>query len=724
MRSLALIVVMTSLALADDPPSAWKEKPVTAADREHWAFRPPVRLDVPRPKDAGRVRNPIDAFILSRLEQTGLKPSPEASKAALIRRVTFDLTGLPPTPEEVLAFEKDDRPGSYERVVDRLLASPHHGERWAQHWLDLARYADTDGFEFDQARPNAWRYRDWVVDALNRDLPYDQFIRLQLAGDEVAPDDPSGFVATGFSRCFPDMVDLNDQGLRRQNALNDITETTGLVFLGLTIGCARCHDHKFDPIRQSDFYRLQAFFTPSRFRDDYPVAGPEARRDYERRRRERDARMGRLQAAVIGLEAPVRERFAPSPAGATDDVIVALQKSAVDRTIRETALVFEAQAKDRRVKEPTYLAFLGPTSATVRKVLIAQIEAERKGAPPSLPMAIGIDESGGPPPPTYLLKRGEYTNKGPIVEPDVPRVLRRDDSRPVVIQPTKLGTGRRTALADWLVNQDNPLTARVIVNRLWQHHMGKGLVVSSSDFGLQGTSPTHPDLLDWLATELPRRGWSLKSIHRLIVTSAVYRQDSRADLAAVAADPSNDLLWRQNRRRLDGEAIRDALLATSGRFNAKLGGPCVFPELPAELMKLSNKGAVWPVSPREEDRNRRSLYVFTRRNLRFPFFEVFDRPDSNASCPARPVSTIAPQALTLLNSKLARDSARDLALRVRKEKASVEGRVDLVYRLTLGRAPDPVERHLALEFLEGAGEGGMEDFCLAIFNLNEFVYVD
>ena len=295
-----MVVALLILLASADPPA----RPITPSDRAHWSFRPTSRPDVPSPKQTDWVRNPIDAFILRGIEEVGLEPAPEASPERLIRRVTFDLTGLPATPEEIQSFLKDDKPAALERVVDRLLASPHYGERWAQHWLDLARYADTDGFEFDQARPDAWRYRDWVVQALNRDVPYDQFVRLQVAGDEAAPDDPSAFVATGFHRCYPDMVDLNDQGLRRQNALNDITETTGLVFLGLTIGCARCHDHKFDPIRQADFYRLQAFFTPARFRDDYPIGRPEERRDFERRHRAWESELSRLQSEVLAIEAP------------------------------------------------------------------------------------------------------------------------------------------------------------------------------------------------------------------------------------------------------------------------------------------------------------------------------------------------------------------------------------------------------------------------------------
>jgi hypothetical protein len=725
LHAIGLALIVGMLVFAADDQAPLKEKPITAADRAHWSFRPPTRPELPRTKDRTWARNPIDAFILQGLEDAGLKPSPEAPRRILIRRLTFDLTGLPPTPEEVEAFVKDEHPDAYDRVVDRLLASPHYGERWAQHWLDLARYADTDGFEFDQARPNAWRYRDWVVDAINRDLPYDQFVRLQLAGDEVAADDPSAFVATGFNRCYPDMVDLNDQKLRRQNALNDITETTSLVFLGLTMGCARCHDHKFDPIRQSDFYRLQAFFTPARFRDDYPILRPEERGQYERRRLDWELKLSRLQARLVEIESPARSKLdPPTIPGTTDDVILALQRPPSDRTPREVMLIFDAQARDRRIGGSKWAELLGHPLNDERKDVLARIETVRREAPPAPPQASGADEAGGTVAPTYFLRRGELSSKGPAVEPGVPAILVAEGKTELKLTPRRNSSGRRSALADWMVDPGNPLTARVMVNRLWQGHFGRGLVSTPSDFGLQGAEPSHPELLDWLATEFPRRGWSNKALHRLIVTSATYRQVSRVDPASIAIDPENSLLSHQGRKRLDGEAIRDAMLATSGTLNSALGGPCVFPELPAELTKLSSKGAIWPVSPRAEDRNRRSLYVFTRRNLRFPFFEVFDRPDTNASCPRRPASTIAPQALTLLNSKLARDCSLALAARVRRDTKTSSEQIDRAYLLTLGRPPEEFERKLAHEFLAGNDPTRLEDFCLALMNVNEFVYLD
>jgi len=717
---LILLATLPGLG-ADDPKVA--VRPISAEARSHWAFRPPRRVDPLALKESGWIRNIIDPFVLARLEAEGLSHAPEADRSTLLRRLSYDLTGLPPTPEELAAFEADKSSTAYEAQVDRLLASPHHGERQAQFWLDLARYADTDGFEFDEARPDAWRYRDWVVQAINQDLPYDRFIAWQLAGDELKPDDPDAVVATGFNRCYPDMVDLNDQGLRRQNALDDIAETASLTFLGLTMGCARCHDHKFDPISQVDFYRLQAFFTPARFRDDYPILAPAERAELEAKLGAWKRSMAETQAQILAIEAPIRSKLAPGrPQGIDDQAIAAWEKEPGDRSTEEVAMAYEVALKDGRIKERELVDALAPEDRMRRQGLLTDLDRRKKARPLSPGQARVIDEAGPKSSPTYLRKRGDYSLPGPEVSPGFPAVLASTEPE---IHPLPRSSGRRSSLAAWLTRPDHPLTARVVVNRIWQQHFGRGLVATPSDFGLMGEAPSHPDLLDRLAIELVDRGWSLKAIHRLIVTSATYRQSSAKRAAEGQADPDNRLLGRQTRRRLDGEAIRDALLTVSGRLNPAIGGPCVFPELPAELTKLSSKGKVWPVSPREEDRNRRSLYVFTRRNLRYPFFEAFDRPDTNASCPRRAVTTIAPQALSLLNGRIAIDSARALADRVAREAgADPASQVDRAYRLTLGRKPDEAELRLSLAFLAEGNTSALADFCLALLNLNEFVYVD
>jgi Protein of unknown function (DUF1553)/Protein of unknown function (DUF1549) len=698
---------------------------LVGADRDHWAFVPPRRPHVPRVNDRSWCKNPVDAFVLAQLQKNGLRPADEADRSTILRRITFDLTGLPPTPGELADFLADTSPLAFERSVDRLLASPRYGERWGQHWLDLARFAETDGFEFDQARPDAWRYRDWVVQALNRDTPYDTFVGLQLAGDEILPGDPAAFIATGFNRCYPDMVDLNDQGLRRQNALNDITETTGLVFLGLTIGCARCHDHKFDPIRQTDFYGLEAFFAPARFRDDYPIASARDREEYEKRAREWEHELARVRSALIRLESPWRDLLAPgAPTGLDDETATAFGKPEADRSERDIELIYETLARDKRVSAGVWSIVLGPVTWNARRLLAARIERIKGSAPSALPKARGVDEVGSTAPPTYLLRRGEYGARGPEIKPSFPTVLcsldKQSAANPV---SSSRSTGRRKSLADWLVRPDHPLTARVIVNRLWRHHFGKGLVGTPSDFGTMGDLPSHPELLDWLATELVAGGWSLKSIHRLILTSATFRQSSRAQGQAMVVDPENTFLSRQNRWRLDGEAIRDSLLAVSGRLNQAIGGPSVFPELPPELKRLSSKGAVWPVSANVEDRERRSLYIFVRRNLRFPFFEVFDRPDTNASCPQRPVTTIAPQALSLLNSQLAHDAAQRLGARVAREAGPDRAKeIAYISLVVFGRSPDVAERRMMDEFLDRGGS--LEHLCLALLNTNAFIYID
>ncbi|MDB5351826.1 MAG: Protein of unknown function (DUF1553)/Protein of unknown function [Planctomycetota bacterium] len=715
---LAIVVTLVFLLL----PAVHVHRSVQAGEIEtHWSFVPPKRPDLPVTHDPKWTRNPIDAFVLARLESEGLHPAPEADRTTLIRRLSFDLIGLPPTPEDVEAFVNDHASNAYDKLVDRLLASPHHGERWAQHWLDLARYADSDGFEYDQARPDMWRYRDWVVSALNADLPYDRFIRLQLAGDEAETDDPQAFIATGFNRLYPDMVDQNDQGLRRQNALNDITETTGSVFLGLTIGCARCHDHKTDPIKQKDFYALQAFFTPAQFCDDVVIAGAAERIASESASRAWDQEIGRARAAIVRIEAPIRETIAAGPpSGLSDEAARAFSKADGDRNTEDVKLVYEATRADRRIKPDAIARALTADLRREWDGWKTRLDSLTKLPPTPLPRARGLDESPGTPPPTFLLRRGDFQSRGPEVAPAFPGMIAKGQSPMIAAQPTS--SGRRSALVDWLVRPDHPLTSRVMINRLWQHHFGRGIVATPGDFGAMGEEPSHPELLDWLATELVSRGWSLKAMHRLIVTSATYRQSSLIDPAALKADPDNALLWRHARSRLDGETIRDAMLAASGKLNRASGGPCVFPELPKELMKLSGKGAIWPVSSREEDRNRRSLYVFLRRNLRYPLFEAFDKPDTNASCPKRAVTTIAPQSLSLLNGSLANDSARALADRVSREAGGdADRRIDRAYRLALGHSPDGEERRIAGEFLR---EGTLTDLCLALMNLNEFVYVD
>ncbi len=614
-----------------------EEVPLTPEDRQHWAYRPLTRPSIPVLATEGWQRTPVDAFVLARLEPLGLTGCAEANRPALLRRLAFDLTGLPPTLEEREAFLQDDAPNAVERLVERLLASPAYGERWGQHWLDLARFAETDGFEHDKLRADAWRYRDWVIAALNRDLPYDEFLRQQLAGDELAGGDP---IATMFCLAGPDMPDVNDQVERRHLRLNELTSTVGAVFLGMQVGCAECHDHKYDPISQADFYRLRAVFESS-------------------------------VPAVFKRDAPYY-RFANQP---------------------------------------------------------ERIEAR-------------------------LWIRGDYHRPGAKVEPSLPRIAA--VSTQVDQFPTETSAGLRTALAEALIREAQALTARVIVNRVWKHHFGRGLSETPSDFGLINADPTHPELLDWLADDLITHGWSLKHLHRRLVLSATYRQAShRSDRIdadwdmRLACDPDNRWLSRAPRRRLDGEALRDALLDVSGVLNRTAGGPGVQAPLPEELVSTLLKGQ-WTTHPNAAEHVRRSVYLFARRNLRYPLLEAFDRPDANASCAARGRSTTAPQSLTLLNSDLSVEAAQRLAGRVLHSSPSTEARLQTLYRITLSRDPLPDELQFVKTFLtanaarltadtgnktflmplptpvalDSADAASWVDLCLAVLNSNEFLYCD
>jgi len=659
---------------------------VTDADRNHWAFRP-----LPKPGAAG-----VDVLLNAKLKAAGVEPAPLANREALIRRATLDLTGLPPAPAEVDAFVNDPAPDAWEKLIDRLLASPHYGERWGRHWLDLARFAETDGFEHDAVRPHSWRYRDYVIRSLNADKPYDRFIREQVAGDELWPDDPDALIATGFNLLGPDMVDSSDQAQRRQLTLSDMTDTTSLVFLGLTLGCARCHDHKFEPLAQKDYYRLQAFFTPAAFRRETPVptAAEKVACEQELKAYQTIPQVREL----LTLEGAAREKIrAKKLSKVTEEARMAVQTPPDQRNTEQANLALETEplleVSDKEVSDA-----LTPDERSRRKEL--QEEARKLPKPPPLPHAMTLGP--GKPVKTYVLFRGEYTQPGDEVQPGFPLVLG-GASAPA----------RRSALADWLAT--NPLVARVMVNRVWQHHFGRGLVSTSSEFGSHGQPPSDPELLDWLAGEFVAGGWSLKRLHRVLMTSAAYR---RSCGPVSPKDPENQLFGRMNRIRLEGEAIRDSLLLVSGRLNLEMGGPGVYPPIPSDVLKGSRG---WTVSPDPKDHLRRSIYIFSRRNLRFPFLEVFDAPDSNLSCPERGRSTTAPQSLTLLNAGEVMAAAKATAERVSQEAKTPEDRVTLLYRLVLGRRPSDRELTLARDFL---AKSPLTELCRALFNLNSFVYLE
>ena len=592
-----------------DQGARWPEEAgAQVVEAKHWSFVKPVRPEVPKVTDAAWVRNPIDAFVLARLEKEGIKPSPEAPKETLIRRVSLDLTGLPPTPKEIVDFLKDESPGAYERVVDRLLASPHYGERWGRHWLDGARYADSSGYSIDAPR-SMWAYRDWVIAAMNADMPFDQFTIEQIAGDLLPKATTADRIATGFHR----NTQINQEGgidpeQFRVEANIDRVNTTGTVWLGLTIGCAQCHNHKFDPIAQKEYYRLFAFFNSEVFdpkKPDEPKLKVEG-------------------LGVKGQGSGKKTGKAPSA-----------KKGEVDTS---TTLVMAELAEPRE---------------------------------------------------THVFTKGDFTRPAEVVTPGVPAVL----------HPMKARGARadRLDLAKWLVDPENPLTARVTVNRMWMQYFGKGIVETENDFGTQGDKPTHPELLDWLATEFMRQHWSMKAMHRLIVTSATYRQSSNVRPELANADPLNKLLARQARVRLDAEIVRDVGLAASGLLCEKIGGPSVYPPQPDGVMALGQVKKVWKVSE-GEDRYRRGMYTFLYRATPHPLLTAFDAPDATSACTRRLRSNTPLQALTLLNDEAFMEFAQGLARRILKEGPGDDaGRIEYGFRLCAGRRPDAAEAKVLSE---------------------------
>lgn len=619
---VAYCLTSPTWTFAEDAVSGYTESELSEADFEHWSFRPVERVAIPDAPADVVSRNEIDHFIAATLRESDLRLQPEASRRTLVRRLHLDLHGLPPEPAVISEFLRQDSEQAYDALVDQLLDSPRYGERWAQFWLDLARFADTDGFEFDKERPEAWTYRDWVIQALNSDMSYDEFLRQQIAGDELYPDNPAALTATRFCLSGPDMPDINLMEERRHTLLNEIVATVSESVLGLQVGCAQCHDHKYDPISQGDFYRMRAAFEPA----------------------------------------------------------VQLKKN-------HSLTVFQEEF---------------PYGRSARVML-----------------------------------RGDFRRPGPEVSPGVIRVLA-SDQQPFTPQPSSHSAGLRTALAKWLVDVRNPLTARVIVNRIWQHHFGRGIVASASEFGVIGDAPSHEELLDYLSAWLVDHDWSLKALHRLILTSATWRQrsflppdvspDERVQWqAALEADPDAVLLSRYPRWRLEGEAVRDCMLQAAGQLNLKTGGPGVRPPLPKELLETLLKNQ-WNVTEDTAEHDRRSIYIFARRNLRYPIFEVFDRPMANASCPQRHVSTTAPQSLHLLNSAFSLNTARRMSEQIAEITTDRTEQIRMVFERTLGRLPTSAEHDEIRRFLDRQDPQSTDDalthLCLSIFNCSEFIFVD
>ena len=735
------VAIVLSAATAKVPTNS----PFTDYQRSHWAFQPVARPSVPDVVGG----NAIDAFVAARLKENGITPGPPADKITLIRRATFDLHGLPPSPEEVHAFLADDSPSAFARVVERLLASPRYGERWARHWLDLARYAESEGFKSDETRPNAWRFRDYVIDSLNADKPYDRFVQEQIAGDELWPNSTAARIGTGFNRHYADESNAAILMQRRQEILLDITDTVGSVFLGLTYGCAKCHDHKFDPILQADYYRLQAFFTNVATDDEIHLLSEEQRKDHRRRQAEWERATAGIRAQMDELLDEKRsEAFQTQVNRRAPETQDAFSKPEAERTMYER-LLFQQHMWQMRYHNDARLA---NTLEDEAKEHYRELEAELAELdhlkPEELPIGIGIREMGAKAPKTHILSFANYAAPLEEVQPGFLTLL---DPEPAEYTPALAGrsSGRRTALAKWLTSPENPLPARVMVNRLWHYHFGQGIVRTPSDFGLMGESPTHPQLLDWLASEFVRQGWSLKQLHRLMMLSETYQQASSFREDAAKADPFNRLLWRFPPRRLEGEVIRDSMLSVSGRLNNGVGGPSVYPALP---VGAAEPRGGWDVPERRHEQDRRSVYVFVRRNSRYPMLESFDMPDTHESCARRVSTTTAPQALALLNSEHTLGWARGLASRVLEEAgADRNGQIEAAYELAYSRAPDAWEQDTVLTFFDtqgriiadrvAAGESlnlpdafpeamsreeaaAVVDFCHMLLNSNEFVFMN
>jgi hypothetical protein len=685
-------------------------------------FQPARRPAAPAVRDAGWGRNPIDAFILAKLEAKRLTPTQPADRLRLLRRVTFDLTGLPPTVAEQEAFLADASPAAYDKVVTRLLSSPRFGERQAQHWLDLVRYAESDGFKEDGLRPDAHRYRDWVIQAFNANLPYDRFVQLQIAGDELAPNNPDARIAVGFNRLWPDEYNAANLEQRRQEILDDNTDTAALVFLGLTFGCARCHDHKFDPISQKDYFRLQAFFA-GLFPAELPAADAATLAKHQEQRSAWEKATKEIRDQMEALVAKKREELTVGGLEKfTADIKLAVKTPPEKRTPYQWQIARMAVKQAERAADGAAAKL-----PAADKKRYQELERQLPPAPRRLPTAMTITDVGPVAPPTHRLIGGDWRKPAAEIKPGFPEALGKaevDTSLPAGV----VSTGRRAALARWLTKADHALTARVMANRLWQHHFGVGIVATSSDFGAQGTKPTHPELLDWLAVELAESGWDLKHLHRLMVTSATYQQDSAVDPKhpGLAVDRENDLLWHARRRRLEGEALRDAFLAVTGELNPRMFGTSARPELPAAFGK-----SAWKPDGRVHDQHRRSVYVLAKRNVRYPLFDAFDYPDMHNSCSRRLSTTTAPQALILLNSELTLGRARQWARELRAEHGEDVDRIAATaYRQAWGRPATRDEVGLAGRFVqrqlaEGVAlEQAVVDLCHAVLNTNEFVYVD
>ncbi|QDU42351.1 hypothetical protein Mal52_08070 [Symmachiella dynata] len=709
-------------------------------DYEHWSFLP-ITLPAPPEIDDAWIRNPIDAFVLQKLRDEGLTPSPPADDRTWVRRVYFDLIGLPPAPEEVRAFLDDAAADKRERLVDRLLADPGYGIRWGRRWLDVVRYAETNGYERDGDKPSAWRYRDYVIDSLNADKPFDRFLTEQLAGDEVRDVSAETLIATTFLRLGTWDDEPADPKVDRYDQLDDVLGTVSSTFLGMTLRCARCHNHKFEPISQIDYARMLAIFEPlkrpqkKRADLDVLVGTPEELAAFAAAEDRHQDALETLQDQISDLDEHVRARFfAVGKTEIAADALQAHQTTSKKRTSQQKRLVGKTQRQlDKEIR-----ASRTPDEQRQRDAFRSAIQAIEAAAPVSPPRGYIWRETIDAIPVTHVFRRGDPTTPAGEVQPGFPAVLRDVNVEIPTPDKSRSTTGRRLALAKWMTSPQNPLVARVAVNRIWQGHFGEGLVRSENDFGIMGLPPSHPELLDWLAHTFRENGWSLKSLHRLIVLSNTYAQSSTVRTEAADADPENEWFWRFPLRRLEAEPLRDSILAVSGKLNHKMGGPSVYPKIAEEVLAgQSRPGLGWGKSD-EAEASRRAIYIFMKRSMLVPLLELFDLADTTASCEQRSRSTIPTQALTLLNGEFLNRQAAYFAERLTGEDRAA--RVQQAYQWALSRDADETELATALDFLDRqqqlifnetpgmtvaeADKQVWQAFCLAIYNLNEFVYID
>ncbi len=736
-RSVILLAAVAFLPLFGEP--------FNAIQRKWWAIQPVTAPGLPALDGAGQkwVRNEIDHFIYDKLKSKSIQPAAAASRQVFLRRVTLDLTGLPPTPAEAQAFLSDNKPGAEERLVDRLLANPRYGERWGRHWLDVVRYADSDGFKQDETRPNMWRYRDWVIQSWNEDKPFNRFIKEQIAADELYPGDMKALPGLGYLRLFEDEFNQANIHLRRQELLNDTTDNTAFAFMGITLGCARCHDHKFDPLLHKDYYRLQAFFANMKIDDEATTASAREVAEYKAQMAKyREAAkpiLDKLEALAAGPRAAYRHEYTVR---FPEEVQTVIGKAAAVRTPLDWQIYHKAITQVE-VPDSEVISKRGSAAAKANyKALLGELDAYKALLPKPLPTLQIMRDQAIDAPSTHVLKAGAYEAPLEEVQPGGLSIL---DPAPAVIRPLPElnSSGRRTALANMLADANNPLTTRVIVNRVWQGHFGRGIAGTPNDFGLMGERPSHRELLDYLTkTFTTTDGWSIKKLHRRIVLSATYAQASDFREEAAAIDSDNKLLWRYPRRRLESEAIRDSMLAVSGLLDPTMGGPGVFPGVP-EGTEIQ-EGRHWRKSRGPEDEYRASVYIFARRLVRYPMLQSFDTPLAFESCGRRQETVTADQALEMMNGEAAANFARALARRVANDAGqSNEALVERAFRLTLGRAPSGAELVRSREFLSkqvgplpggrgsvtgGSVAGGsvaaLDDLCLALLSSSEFLYID